>query len=313
MGMNEYDLNQVDKRRKELSNKIFTNKQGYQYIVTEYKNHRNVTINFVNTNIYFITNYTTVIAGNVMFPYIDGSLWFESAKMMYDGKIFTSKYGDTFKIINYINTDNIYIQAIDNDYIMKTRLSNILSGTIKSYPFKKNKYNGYIGVNKYSSSDFNWLKNIWGSMLRRVNCEKTYENVSVCEEWLYYGNFADWYMGYLSSLNKSIQYEIDKDILSDYYNVPKVYSPKTCCLVPSEINVAYISNRRIFNSEDSYIEYKDQKKLLLTNLATKYYNIGCITDQIYKILINYNLNIDKDEMKTSERSFGKNNFLFDLR
>lgn len=56
----------------------------------------------------------------------------------------------------------------------------------------------------------------------------TYIGCSVCEEWKYYSKFKQWFdKHYVEG------WHLDKDIL---VKGNKVYSPDTCCFVPSEIN-----------------------------------------------------------------------------
>ena len=74
----------------------------------------------------------------------------------------------------------------------------------------------------------------WFAMLERCYCPKlqakynTYIGCTVCDEWLTFSNFAEWY-----ELNNVDGYQLDKDIK---FKGNKVYSPKTCLFVPSVIN-----------------------------------------------------------------------------
>lgn len=77
---------------------------------------------------------------------------------------------------------------------------------------------------------------IWRDMIKRCYSKKrqardpSYIGCSVAEEWHDYQVFAEWYNGHDYS---DMNYQLDKDIL---VVGNKVYSPETCCLVPSEIN-----------------------------------------------------------------------------
>lgn len=77
----------------------------------------------------------------------------------------------------------------------------------------------------------------WQNMLRLCYDPKiqerqpTYAGCSVCDEWLSFQNFAEWYCAnYPEDGNK---YQLDKDlkVLGN-----KVYSPETCLLVSSVVN-----------------------------------------------------------------------------
>lgn len=101
---------------------------------------------------------------------------------------------------------------------------------------------GYLGTgdfhccDKYGHIDEAYVK--WYSMIRRCYSavlhknQPTYTECEVCEEWLNYQNFAQWY--YNHKLEKGIKWELDKDLLQ---NNNKIYSPETCALIPKDINV----------------------------------------------------------------------------
>ena len=79
-------------------------------------------------------------------------------------------------------------------------------------------------------------------MLRRCYDPKwyekhsTYEKCEVCEEWLNFQIFAEWYeKNYYEIPGKRM--ELDKDIL---IKNNKIYSPKTCIIVPNDINTLFV-------------------------------------------------------------------------
>ena len=82
----------------------------------------------------------------------------------------------------------------------------------------------------------------WFDMIRRCYSPKkqekrpTYIGCTVADCWHDYQDFADWFYGHKYS---ELGYQIDKDILKPEN---KVYSPETCCFVPSDINNLLISN-----------------------------------------------------------------------
>ena len=65
-----------------------------------------------------------------------------------------------------------------------------------------------------------------------------YMDCYVCEEWLIYENFKEWY-----DINFIEGYELDKDFLQEGASV-KVYSPETCTFLPKEIN-GFLTNKRV--------------------------------------------------------------------
>lgn len=81
----------------------------------------------------------------------------------------------------------------------------------------------------------------WRGMLQRVYSpqdeatRQAYGDVEVCEEWLNFQNYADWYYRELHSDWKSVPFKwvVDKDLL-----VPmnRQYRPSVCCIIPQPVN-----------------------------------------------------------------------------
>jgi len=79
---------------------------------------------------------------------------------------------------------------------------------------------------------------IWSHMLERCyskNKYRTYEGVSVCDEWLVFSNFRKWM---IEQPWEGMQ--LDKDIL---VKGNKLYSQETCVFVPSRINSLLLDSR----------------------------------------------------------------------
>ena len=104
---------------------------------------------------------------------------------------------------------------------------------------------GYIGEGKYKVS-MNRKHTIeydrWKGMLRRCYDEKeryknsTYSDVTICDEWLNFQNFAEWWnTNYYSIDDEKMQ--LDKDIL---VKGNKIYSPEYCIFVPQCINSLFV-------------------------------------------------------------------------
>lgn len=112
----------------------------------------------------------------------------------------------------------------------------------------------------------------WRGMLRRGYSEecktkhKTYRECVVCQEWHLFSTFKEWFdKHYVEG------WHLDKDIL---VKENKVYSPETCCFVPSEINALFRCNVK---------EETIKKKAPL--LAEKYKDQ--LEDRVYEILKSY--------------------------
>ena len=80
----------------------------------------------------------------------------------------------------------------------------------------------------------------WRNMLRRcyTKSDKSYEGVTVCDEWLVFSKYKCWYD---SQVKPEAPFDVDKDILQGQI---RVYSPETCILLPRRINsFVAISNK----------------------------------------------------------------------
>lgn len=152
------------------------------------------------------------------------------------GEINYTKYESKITIIEYINCDDVKVSINDN-YVTYTNYSNFKKGNIK-YPYDKSVYGvGYLGEGKYSRTTHELLYRFWHDMLKRCYDikiklkEPTYEGCTVCEEWLNFQNFAEWFENNYYEVDERI--ELDKDIL---YKGNKIYNTHSCILVPHRIN-----------------------------------------------------------------------------
>lgn len=83
------------------------------------------------------------------------------------------------------------------------------------------------------------VEHTWRSMMSRCYSKDTisYSNygergVVVCEEWLTYSKYHEWYIKHFPE-DTSVKYVIDKDILS---GIDREYSPSTCLFIPWDVN-----------------------------------------------------------------------------
>lgn len=151
------------------------------------------------------------------------------------GETHFSNQGCKMKIIEYFGKNKCTVE-FDNGYI-KRNLSykNISLGNVKNKKLPSVFGVGFIGSGKYDRPNYPIHYKKWKGMLERSYSEKyhevrpTYKNVTVCEEWHNFQNFAVWF-----EENYIEGFELDKDIL---VKGNKIYSPDTCCFVPAEINL----------------------------------------------------------------------------
>ena len=228
-------------------------------------------------------------------------------------------------IVEDLGWDNVIVR-FDSGYVTKTQRSSILKGTVKDKLFRSVCGVGYLGDGEYSRVDHKIAYQTWVDMLKRAYTEKkgrcNYFGVTVCEEWHNFQSFAKWChsQDFFNIKDKNgKRYEIDKDIL---VKGNKIYSPETCCFVPSEINCLFIRNKRFrgkypigvtkigkyftarlskgfgnrvllgtFKTElEAFSAYKKAKEVYLKELAEKYRNKVCY--KTYLTLINYEVDID---------------------
>lgn len=84
-------------------------------------------------------------------------------------------------------------------------------------------------------------KCVWSAILNRTKNEQTRSSIptytaNICDEWLDFQSFASWCQdqyGYLNKEPSGRYWCLDKDLLSGDH---KIYSPETCCFIPSLFN-----------------------------------------------------------------------------
>lgn len=160
----------------------------------------------------------------------------------------------------------------------------------------------------------------WHSMVARCYSKSyhkykpTYKDCTVCHEWLTFSNFKRWF-----DKNYVEGYHLDKDIL---VKGNKIYSPETCCFVPSEINTILLSCKKsrgrypigvtlykgryrarinkngklqdigfYTTKDEAFYAYKNEKENYIKSIAEKYFKEGKIARKVYQALLNYNISI----------------------
>lgn len=164
------------------------------------------------------------------------------------GDIFPCKAGTSCQVIEYINSSHIKVKWLDSSgYEMLTQSARLKTGKLKS-PFTPTVMGvGYLGVGDYKVKKEGVLTKeymLWNSILNRCYNPKvlavrsTYTDKRVCESWHNFQTFADWAVS--QNGFGTVGWHLDKDLL---LKGNKVYSPETCCFVPSEVNAALTNNK----------------------------------------------------------------------
>lgn len=181
---------------------------------------------------------------------------------------------------------------------------------------------GFLGNGKYSVGKDRAAYRTWSGILSRCYSEKTkerhksYEGCIVCNEWLNFQNFAEFYYGNI----RENGWQIDKDILCKNN---KIYSPQTCLIVPSEINKLFVKRKRhrgdlpigvhyessrgrykaslhdgsgktkflgrFHTAEEAFRAYKEAKEKIIRRKALEYH--GVISEKLFNALMNYQVEI----------------------
>lgn len=143
--------------------------------------------------------------------------------------------GHEMVVIQYANTDRMLVEFTETGCQVWTSWYKFDRGQVKD-PMAKDIYNvACIGVGPYDSKHPAYKK--WFQMIRRCYDAKWkierhhYDDVTVCEDWLNYQNFAQWYVEHPPY---EPDYQLDKDLIN---HDARVYSPETCCWLPLELNV----------------------------------------------------------------------------
>ena len=186
-------------------------------------------------------------------------------------------------------------------------------------PVKEHGINDFDGSAKKEYSYRLWV-NLLGRTVdpTKTKILPTYANVTICDEWLSYSKFKEWFDNPANGYKEG--YSLDKDIL---VKGNKIYSPETCCFVPQDVNVLftkrtksrgeypigvnlgtngkYCASLRLnkerkylgyFDSpEEAFYAYKEAKEAHLKHVAETLFKEEKITKKVYDALISYKVEI----------------------
>lgn len=226
-------------------------------------------------------------------------------------KILTSE-GYWIEIIEYLCALNCTIQFEDGLKIYNISYRHIRYGNFKNPYHTSVQGMGYFGVGSYNSQKSKSYM-VWANLFQRCYNKEyqekypTYKGCSVDPHWHNFQNFAAWF-----EENYIDGFELDKDIL---VKGNKIYSSKTCCFVPREINAMFKTKNTkrdlptgvskhgskyqsfitknskntflgTFNTiEEASEKYREVKESYVRELAEKWKDK--LTTEVYNILINY--------------------------
>ena len=159
-------------------------------------------------------------------------------KKLYVGQVIKGGKGETYEVVRH-HFDRFYLVRFHD-----TGTLQFVSSPQASRAFDRSK--PYIDGIGYMSCGDNPIflhdketkdiYNRWMNMLHRCYKNgtgyKTWQGVTVCEEWHNFFNFFNWAKGQPFLLDN--MWQIDKDLFSDPNH--KMYSPETCCFIPNGLN-----------------------------------------------------------------------------
>jgi hypothetical protein len=148
-------------------------------------------------------------------------------------------------VIKSDGAKNLTIQFNDAQKSIRHNVSyrEFIKGSVKNLYHSDIFGVGYFGEGSYTArveGKMSKCYTTWINMLNRCynklnhKQQTTYKDVIVCEEWYNFQNFAKWF--YENFKPHMQHWQLDKDLICFSC---KIYSPETCSLLPSEINVIF--------------------------------------------------------------------------
>lgn len=160
------------------------------------------------------------------------------------GYVFKNNNGLNAVVTEVIDNKKVKVKFLDGtDFEDCYKLSHLKTGVFKN-PFHPHVHGvGYFGIklkdNYIKTRHHTSILGVWGKMLSRCynknNVAYEYygaKGVTVSDEWLNFQNFLAWCL----DNNWDLDSTIDKDLLCLKDGSAKVYSEKTCCLIPQSLN-----------------------------------------------------------------------------
>ena len=171
--------------------------------------------------------------------------------LQYVGKVYTSEVGNhTLKVIDGGSAPETVVTQFDFE-----PLKEVNKGVVRTFKklFTQKSFGGYIGFGTYYNIKKNhmYTYTMWHHMFRRCydielqsRTHGTYSNVTVCEDWRNFQNFAKWVELHYPKNATPNEYHLEKDLIN---TDAKEYSPKNCIFVCQELN-KFITNIKKTNT-----------------------------------------------------------------
>lgn len=187
------------------------------------------------------------------------------------GQTIMQNCGELAFIVEYVNSEDITVQFKTTGELVKTKYGLFVRGNVKSH-FTASVFGvGITGLEPSRDENGELLNSYvcWNGMLQRcysAKCQEkypTYKGCYVCDDWLYYPNFKNWYdKNYYEIENRTSQ--LDKDVL---IKGNKIYSPETCIFVPKFINTLFTKRQKLRGELPIGVWYNKTNKKYRANLS----------------------------------------------
>lgn len=160
----------------------------------------------------------------------------------YAGSVHETKSFGLIEVVEYVRNTKIKVRFIESGYETWTDGSRIRTGSLKDL-FAKTVFGvGFIGGVEYGggtgvAGQHNKASSLWRSMLSRCygkdrsGKNACYADITVCDEWHNFQNFAGWF--YANHPDDGKLWHLDKDIK---IKGNKQYSPESCLFVTPQEN-----------------------------------------------------------------------------
>ena len=192
------------------------------------------------------------------------------------GEKFITNQGYEAEIIEYFGATNCTVQFNDEFKTINYKViyHSLTVGSVNNRHHRVAYGVGYIGYGKYKIEKSRKNYNVWIRMMERAYSKKyhqkqpTYKDVTVCEEWHNFQNFAKWFE---ENYNPEIMqdWHLDKDIICPDC---KVYSPETCTFVPTDINFLFTKRQNKRGDYPIGVSYKSGKfRATMTRNNSQFY------------------------------------------
>lgn len=241
------------------------------------------------------------------------------------GDVGSNNKGLQYEVVKYVTRFEVYVRFAKTNNIQKTTTMSIKEGYVRDCMSPSVAGVGFLGrsvSNKLSRLE-RTLYSLWRGMIYRCYDERSlsraknesYNYCKVHKDWHNFSNFYKW-----ASLHYKEGLELDKDLL---IKGNKVYSEDTCVFLTPRLNKIMLNNskgrgttplgssfeadtqsyRVRYSAEgkdkhvgrfdcpiEAFNAYKEVKEKHIQAMATEDYNLGLISEVVYKALLKFKIN-----------------------